>query len=213
MNEIPLPVIFRLSYLFNMLEKMEESGITSVSSAELGNAFGQTAHTVRKDIHFLGAAGTAGTKYNLKDLKGLIAENFGYNAPKKCCVVGLGRLGSALLEHLQEAEQTAFHVVAGFDTNINRLETIRTTVNLFPAHRIVETVRRLQVELALIAVPSQQAQEVADRCCDGGVAGLLNFASVVIRPKRDDVFIRSIDIYGELRILSALAFTSKPVVD
>lgn len=208
MKKIPLPVIHRLSYVFEIINKLEGSGVGKVSSSELGGYLGQTAHTIRKDIHFLGIAGAPGTKYEIADLRRLITEHLGFGEPKKCCIVGLGRLGEALLEQLLAMPQDAFRIVAGFDSNINRLETIQTPVELFPAYRIGEVVRRLQVELALIAVSPQQAQDAADRCCDGGVAGLLNFTPAVIKPKRNDCFVRSIDVSGELRILAALAFTA-----
>ena len=208
MKKIPLPVIYRLSYVYEIINKLEESGVGKVSSSELGEYLGQTAHTIRKDIHFLGIAGTPGTKYEIADLKRLIIEHLGFGEWKKCCIVGLERLGEALLEHLLAMPQGAFQIVAGFDSNINRLETIKSSVELFPAYRIEEVVRQLRIELALIAVAPQQAQDAADRCCDGGVAGLLNFTPTVIKPKRDDCFVRSIDVSGELRILAALAFTN-----
>jgi redox-sensing transcriptional repressor len=209
MGQIPLPVIYRLSYLFDILEKMEEDGIHNVSSAELGEFLGQSSHTIRKDIHYLGAAGTAGNKYVIDDIKRLISDQLGYRTAKRCCVVGLGRLGSALLEHPFGGGCNRFRVVAGFDTNVNRLETIRSSVELYPAYRIPEIVRRLEIDLALIAVPHDQAQEAADRCCEGGVRGLLNFTPMVLVPKNSGVCVRSIDITGELRILTALSYTRK----
>ncbi|MBN1306562.1 MAG: redox-sensing transcriptional repressor Rex [Chitinispirillaceae bacterium] len=208
MKKIPFPVIQRLSYVFEIINKLEENGIGKISSSELGGYLGQTAHTIRKDIHFLGIAGTPGTKYEIADLRRLLIDHLGFGEPKRCCIVGLGRLGEALLEQLLAIPQDAFAVVAGFDSNINRLETIRTSIELFPAYRIEKTVRKLQIELALIAVLPQQAQEAADRCCDGGVRGILNFTPAVIKPKRKGVFVRAVDVSGELRILAALAYTS-----
>jgi redox-sensing transcriptional repressor len=209
MKKIPLPVIYRLSYVFDLLNKLEEGGVERVSSTELGEYLGQTAHTIRKDIHFLGIAGTAGTKYDIVGLKKLIAGHLGFSTPKKSCIVGLGKLGSALLDYTMAIPQDIFRIVAGFDSNINRLETIETSIELFPAYRIEETVKRMQIELALITVPPQQAQEAADRCCSGGVAGLLNFTPTVVRPKNPGVFVRSVDITGEFRICAALAFTNR----
>jgi redox-sensing transcriptional repressor len=194
--------------VFDILSKLEEQGVCKISSAELGKSLGQTAHTVRKDIHFLGIAGVAGAKYEINDLKELIARHLGFNRPKKCCIVGLGRLGSALLEHILASKQNAVDVVAGFDSNVNRIETIQTPIKLYPSYQITETVKRLGIELALIAVPSKEAQEVADRCCEGGITGLLNFTNEVIRPTYKNVVVRSVAISSEMRILSAQAFVN-----
>ena len=208
MSRIPLPVLSRLSLAFDMITRLEEKGERKISSAELGRYLGQTGHTIRKDIHFLGNAGSAGAKYEIADLKKLIAVNLGFQHPKRCCIVGLGRLGSAILEYTSTSGQDAISVVAGFDSSVNRIETIQTNVELFPAYQLVEVARQKRIELAIITVPPENAQEVAERCCEGGVTGLLNFTDVIIKPPNENVFVRSVDITGEMRILAAQAFTS-----
>ena len=206
-SEIPFPVLSRLSNLYSVLTDMESSGSTRVSSAELGKQLGVTAHTIRKDIHCLGIAGSAGAKYSICDLKALIATNLGFDRQWRSCIIGLGRLGSALLDYCLSMSETLYSIEAAFDSNVNRLETIRTPVEVFPAHRISEVVREREIAIALIAVPVQQAQEVADRTCEGGICGIMNFTTAVLRPVVDNVYVRDINITRELRTLSALAFT------
>lgn len=206
-QKIPLPVLNRLSNIFNLLNALENSGCTRVSSSELGRLLGMTSHTIRKDIHYLGVAGTAGAKYAISDLKTLIANKMGFNRTWRCCIVGLGRLGSALLDFCLSIQDACYVVAAAFDSNVNRLETIRARTELFPGHRISDVVRDKHIDIALIAVPSAQAQEVADRCCEGGIRGMLNFSSTIIKPLKNNVFIRTIDVASEMRMLSALMFT------
>ena len=206
-KKIPFPVLYRLSNLFSILTDLESCGSNKVSSSELGMQLGLTSHTIRKDIHYLGIAGSAGAKYSIHDLKELIATNLGFNRRWRSCIIGLGRLGSALLDYCLSMDEAMYSIEAAFDSNVNRLETIRTPIEVFPAHRISEIVREREIEIALIAIPHQQAQDVADRCCNGGICGLLNFSSAVLQPLTEDVFVRNIDITRELRTLSALAFT------
>jgi len=205
-KKIPDATVARFSCLYEILGKLQGQGVEKVTSAELGRCLGQSAITVRKDIHYIGAGGTAGAKYPVSQMRSKIADRFGFDRPRSCCIVGLGRIGSALLEHLVSENQSAYKVVAGFDSNINRLETIHTPVELFPAYRIEEVVRRMGIDIAVIAVPQAQAQEVADRCCDGGVRGLLNFTPTYINPPHEGVTVRSVDILGEVRILAALTY-------
>ena len=54
-----------------------------------------------------------------------------------------------------------FRIVAGFDSNISKVETIKTAVSVFPAHDIPDVVKRMGIELGIIAVPPARAQEVA----------------------------------------------------
>jgi len=208
MNKITNPVIERMSYLYEILRQLEVRQQLRVTSTELGELTGQMATTVRKDIHFIGYKGTFGTRYDVRELRSVIAGRFGFTTVKSACIIGLGALGSALLNHVIAAQEPDLHMVAAFDSNVNRLETIRTTVELYPANRIEEVIARKKIALAIIAVPVVSAQEVVDRCCDGGVSGILNFSPVRVQLKRSDVSIRSFDMSSELRILSARSFLS-----
>jgi redox-sensing transcriptional repressor len=206
MGKIPFPTIQRMSYMYDALDKLEQASIHKVSSSELGAYVGQTACTVRKDIHLLAYNGVTGVKYNVSELKKLIRKRLGFEQKRNACIIGLGEIGRALLEYLGTAPQHAYRIVAGFDSNVNRLETIQTGVELFPGYKIEEVVKQKGIELALITVPFSQAQEVADKCCDGGISGILNFSPLSLTVKRKGVFVRSYDIGCELNVLSALTF-------
>ena len=203
MNEIPLPAITRLCALYQLLGSLDDAGVRTISSGDLSERLGYAAHNVRKDISYLGVAGNTGAGYEISKLRELIAGRFGFSRQKRVCIVGLGRLGSAIMQHSKFAGGE-FSIVAGFDSNVNKVETIKTTINLFPAYQITEIVQRMAIELAIIAVPASSAQDVADRLAEGGVQGIVNFSPTVIKPKREGIQIRNMDITGELRILSAL---------
>jgi redox-sensing transcriptional repressor len=94
--------------------------------------------------------------------------------------------------------------VAGFDSDVNKLETIKTAIMVFPSYDIAEIVKKMGIELAIIAVPVSHAQEMADRLITGGIRGILNLTPTVITIGGNRCFVRNIDIAGELRILSAM---------
>lgn len=202
------PVVERMSYLYEVLRQLEERPQLRVTSRELGALTGQMPTTVRKDIHFVGYNGSVGARYDVRELRQTIAVRLGFTEAKEACIVGLGALGSALLNHFAASQEPDLQIVAGFDSNVNRLETIRTTIELYPAYRIEEIIARKKIALAIIAVPATSAQEVVDRCCAGGVSGILNFSPVRVVLKRKDVSLRSFDMTSELRILSARSFLS-----
>lgn len=208
MNEMPFPAVTRLCTIYELLSRLEQQGTVAISSGELGTRLGVAAHNIRKDVSRLGIAGNIGSGYEVKKLKGLIAGKFGFGEEKKACVVGLGHLGSAIIQRSIFADGE-FRIVAGFDSNINKLETIKTNIDLFPAYQITDVVGRKGIQLAIITVPSSNAQEVADRLVDGGIGGIVNFAPVVVKSKKNNVFVKNMDIAGELRILSALVKTAK----
>jgi redox-sensing transcriptional repressor len=158
---------------------------------------------VRKDISCLGEIGNIGSGYSVARLKEHIAERFQIQKPRNACIVGLGRLGSAVLDY-DGFNATPFRIVAAFDSNVNRLETIHTNIELFPAYEIPEIVRRKQVELAIIAVPAAVVQQTADQLIEAGVKGIVNFTATVIRTAANGVHVMNVDVVRELIILSTL---------
>jgi len=202
-KKIPQPTIIRLCSIYQFLCNLEKEGVKKVSSSELEEKTGVPSHTIRKDISFIGEVGSTGSGYEVIKLKQHILNNLGLNRERKACIVGLGRIGSAIMQWpiLAGGE---FRIVAGFDSDINKVETIKTPVSVFPSHEIPDVVKRLGIELGIIAVPPARAQEVADRLMEVGIQGIVNFAATIIKSRRNDCFIRNMDIGGELRILSAM---------
>ena len=157
---IPKPTISRLCLLYRFLDEMTAEGVTSISSSQIGERLGLNSHNVRKDIGYLGDVGTLGAGYDVARLKQAIADSLGLNVPHNACVVGLGRLGMAILSFDLFA-QHGYTIVAGFDSNINKLETMRTEIDVFPSYMIPDVVRRRGIELAVLAVPAGVAQKVS----------------------------------------------------
>jgi redox-sensing transcriptional repressor len=202
-RKIPEPAVARLCALYRLLEEFEQAGNNAVSSRILGERLALGAHNIRKDISYLGEIGNTGAGYEVAKLKAHIGAHLGIDIQRKACVVGLGRLGMAIVNY-QKFQQSGFPIVAGFDSNINKLETLDAAIRVYPAYMIAEVVQRMNIELAILTVPHEAAQEVANRCVEGGIKGIVNFTRAVIRPARRGVVVRTIDVTGELRILSAL---------
>jgi redox-sensing transcriptional repressor len=57
------------------------------------------------------------------------------------------------------------------------------------------------IRVAILAVPADVAQELADQCVEAGIRGLLNFAPVSLNVPRD-VALNSVDLAVQLEQLS-----------
>ena len=202
-TKIPKPSIARLCSLYRFLEECQENDIKAISSSQIAARLGCGSHSIRKDISYLGEIGNLGSGYDVEKLKSHISNKLGLYKERKACVVGLGRLGSSII-NCEKFGTSGYRIVAGFDSNINRLETIRTDIDLYPSYEITDVVRRKEIELAVVTVPAYAAQDVADHLVEGGVKGIVNFAPLVIKSGKSDVFVRNIDVLGEFNILSAL---------
>ena len=205
-KQIPPASIERLCAVYHVLEELEVGGIDTVSSIEIGKRLGAASHNIRKDISYFGEIGNCRAGYSVRKLKSHLSNKLGLNKGKKACVVGLGRLGTAILNY-GHLGQHGFAIVAGFDSNINKIETINTEIPLFPAHEIALVVRRKGIELAALTVPAKATQEIVDKLIEGGIKGVVNFTPAVIKPSKN-VFVRNIDLVGEFRNLSAMSTLS-----
>lgn len=203
MEQIPFPAKERLLYLMRLLERAEGQG--AISSARIEALTGWASHTVRKDISFLAAedgdnaVGSSGG-YDPAALVPLIKKALGLEKRRKFCVVGLGRLGSAYLNS-RDTEEGGFELSAGFDTNVNRTEILKSPVPLYPAYKMGEVIGRFGIEIALLCVPVEAAQATADKLASAGIKGILNFVPALITVP-PGIAVRNVYVADELRALS-----------
>ena len=202
-TQLPQSTIARLCLVFRLCEELEQQGAERVSSTQIGRELDVAPHTIRKDFNHLGEIGHTGSGYAVVELRQHLSRALGFEREHRACIVGLGRLGSAILAH-ETFGASGFTLVAGFDASINRVETLQAQIPLHPAYDIIEVVQREAIRLAVIAVPRVAAQEVADALVAGGVRGIINFAPVVIKPHHGDVAIRNVNVVNEMRILSSI---------
>jgi redox-sensing transcriptional repressor len=199
-EQIPAPAKLRLLYLMRLLEQSDEP-LTSVRIEALT---GWPSHTVRKDISCLGgsedgeAVGSSGG-YVPETLVPAIKKALGLDRRRKFCVVGLGRLGSAYL-NIGAFEYGEFELCAGFDTNVNRTEILKSPVPLYPAYKMGEVISRFGIEIALLCVPPENAQAAAEKLAAAGIKGIVNFAPAALTVP-PGVTVRNVYVVNELQAL------------
>ena len=203
-RDLPEPTIERLVVLYRTVCTLIHEGILSASSGELGRACMSSAYNVRKDLSHLSSSCGTGNGYNLLGLKELLQQSLGFTGIVNACVVGLGNIGAAIMRNDEFLEE-GYKIAAGFDSNVNRLELMRTHIPLFPAHEIPQRVQELHIEMAVVAVPSDAAQLTADRLVKGGIMGIVNFTHVVLSDIPKEVRVRNISVLKEFKILTALS--------
>ena len=190
--------------LLNLLHLLEKNPGGPVSSTKLESLTGWPRDTIRKDISCLSGADTekigGNAGYEPELLIPLIKKALGLDRQRKFCVVGLGRLGSAYL-NFTPPELAEFELAAGFDSNVNRVEIIKSPVPLYPAYKIAEVISRLNIEIAVLCVPAEAAQIAAEKCAGAGIKGILNFAPVALNLP-PEIAVRNMYITDDLRSLA-----------
>jgi redox-sensing transcriptional repressor len=199
-HRIPEKTITRLSIYLRCLEEVLVDGMTAVSSQQLAERFGLNSAQVRKDLAYFGQFGVRGLGYHTKELKQTLERILGLNREWGVALVGLGNLGSALLNY-RGFQQRGFRISVVFDTDASKVGRRIGTIPVCHAEKIVSILKRRRIKMGMIAVPAGAAQAVADQLVTAGVNAILNFAPTQLAVPKG-VKVQNVDLSVMLKTLS-----------
>lgn len=197
---IPRKTIYRLSIYLRCLARLKENGLDTVSSEALAKAAGVKPTQLRKDLACFGTFGTRGLGYDVTELSSRIAEELGTSRLQPVILVGVGNLGLALLSY-RGFEKEGFEIIAAFDANPRRPRNKQIAQPILGMDVMPKFIAEHGVKMAILSVPAPSAQEVANHLVDCGVAGILNFAPIVLTVP-EDVMANNVNLAIELENLS-----------
>ena len=165
----------RLSVYLRSLEALEAAGVNTVSSRGLAEQFRLNAAQIRKDLAHFGEFGVRGVGYYVKDLRRHLREILGLDRQLKVVILGAGNLGLALADY-PGFRHDGFDVVALLDTARDKVgQYSRSGVPIRHARELERLAERERLDIAVLAVPAESAQEVVDAVVGAGVKAILNF--------------------------------------
>ena len=198
--KIPEKTITRLSIYLRCLEELEAVNTTSVSSRQLAERFGLNSAQVRKDLAYFGQFGVRGLGYYIAELKHNLERILGLKQDWEVALIGVGNLGSALIAY-KGFQARGFQISLAFDSDQAKVGHQIDGVVVMDIAKLVPTLRRKKVKIAVLAVPAAVAQSVADLLVDSGVTAILNFAPTQLAvPER--VKVQNVDLSVLLKTLS-----------
>ena len=199
-DSFPNPAVRRLSLYLRQLESFKRKDRRTISSRQLGESLNLTDAQVRKDLAYFGQFGHPGIGYRVDDLIGQVKHILGTDRTWNVLLVGAGNLGRALMAY-RGFDAKGFKLVAVFDNDPEKAGTRQGEFDVHALSDLVPMVQQLKIQLGIMAVPPDAAQEVADQLVAAGVRGLLNFAPVSIRVP-PDVALNAVDLAVQLEQLS-----------
>ncbi|HOK84097.1 MAG TPA: redox-sensing transcriptional repressor Rex [Pseudothermotoga sp.] len=193
---IPKPTLDRLKLYHRLLNEIEQKYI---SSDEIAQRVGTNAEQVRKDLTYLKTTGKPKVGYDVAQLRQELEELFGVKKTTKVILVGAGHLGSALVNYPGFANY-GIEIVAVFDNDPRKIGMFIGELSILPMKDLARVIKRFRVEIGIICVPKDSAQQVADILVSNGIKGIWNFAPVrLVVP--DDVFVVDEDMSQSLLTL------------
>ena len=194
-------VIRRLPRYYRQLTDLCARGVVRISSHSLGQEMNITASQIRQDFSCFGEFGQQGYGYNVEELRAEIGHILGVDNDHHLVMIGVGNLGRALLRNFPFS-QTGFSADAAFDVSPS---VIGTTVNGVPVYAMDELESYIEahsVDVVVLTIPQDVAQDTANRLIEMGVHGSWNFTNVELSSAKPDVKFEHIHFADSLLTLS-----------
>ncbi len=190
----------RLSIYLRFLEEFEGRGLATVSSEELARRGGTTSAQVRKDLSFFGSFGKRGLGYSVPELATALREILGLGKEWRVVIVGAGKIGAALAQY-RGFRQRGFVITAAYDVNPEKIGRLLEGIEIRDMSRFEADVATDHPDIAVLATPTEHAQEVLDRIARAGVKAVLNFAPAQLHAP-DHVAVKTVNMAMELEGLT-----------
>lgn len=200
MLKIPDATIKRLSLYYRILRPLAVQGTRGISSKNLASLLSINPAQVRKDLSYFGTFGKPGAGYTVSGLVSKIAEILGISKERKVIIIGAGNLGTALAAY-RGFNVFGFNICALFDIDPNKVGKKIKGIPCFNINALSRFVQKEKIEMAVISVPAESAQGVAELVVRSGIKAILNFAPVRLNVP-GGVKVNNVDLALELKSLS-----------
>lgn len=196
---VPEPTLRRLPWYLAYAQLVQQSGETYLSSTQIAGNIAVDASKVAKDLSFVQISGRTRVGYDVNELVDVLERFLGFTKSHKAYLFGVGSLGGALM-HDNGLSQFGLEIVAGFDV---KFELAGTSINRIPIHhieRFASLQKQTGVNIGILTVPVDKAQETADIMIDGGIQAIWNFTPFRIRVP-ESIIVQNTSIYAHLAVM------------
>ena len=211
-TQLPEPTLRRLPWYLAYVRMLDGQNVKFVSSTHISKALSVDSSQIAKDLSFLNVKGKTRIGYEVKSLMATLADFLGFTVPHSAVVIGAGSLGRALIADVG-LSQYGLQIVAGFDTDADIAGTTVDGVKIYHVDALQQWQLEHNADIAILSVPIEVAQQMADAVVESGFRAMWNFTPVRIKtPPR--IAIANTSIYAHLAIIynRMNAAGDKPVI-
>ena len=200
-KDIPNFSLQRLPVYLNYLRALPKDDNVFISSGAIAKALGYGEVLVRKDLAYTSCVGRPKIGYVREELITALEEFLCCDSQKNAVIVGVGGLGRALLSY-GGFSRYGIDLVVGFDVDPEKIGREIAGKPVLDAKNVKEGCAEYGATLAIIAVPAQGAQAIAQQLADAGIKAILNFAPVQLSVA-EDINVTNIDVAANLAVLAS----------
>lgn len=197
---LPMPAVRRFPLYLREIDACIEREEEYISGALLADVLGLDRVLVRKDLALTGVVGTPRLGFPVKELSSAIHSILGWDTTTKAVLVGVGNLGTALLGYGGFSEY-GLRIVLAFDRNPALVGKTVKGIKIEAMSDLSRLVSENEVEIAILTVPGESAQQCADELAKAGIRGIWNFspAALTVPP---DIMVQHENLASSLAVLS-----------
>lgn len=196
---LPEPTLRRLPWYLAYVETLLGRGVDHVSSTAISKALNVDASQIAKDLSFLNLRGKTRIGYEVKALAETLSEFLGFRTLHKACIFGAGNLGRALIRD-KGLDNYGMQIVGAVDTNPSLVGTVVDDVEICGADGLPGLIERFAPEVAILTVPAEVAQDVADTAIAAGFKAIWNFSPYRVKVPRN-IALANTSIYAHLALI------------
>ena len=207
-DKVPEPTLRRLPWYLSNIKLMKEKGEQYVSSTQISKEINIDASQIAKDLSYVNISGRTRVGYNIDALIEVLESFLGFTNMHKAFLFGVGSLGAALLRD-SGLHHFGLEIVAAFDVNPELVGKDLNGIPIFHSDDFEAKMKEYDVNIGVLTVPINIAQEITDKMVDGGIKAVWNFTPFRIRVP-ENIVVQNTSQYAHLAVMfNRLNFNEK----
>ena len=207
-DKVPEPTLRRLPWYLSNIKLMKDKGEQYVSSTQISKEINIDASQIAKDLSYVNISGRTRVGYNIDALIEVLESFLGFTNMHKAFLFGVGSLGAALLRD-SGLHHFGLEIVAAFDVNPELVGKDLNGIPIYHSDDFEAKMKEYDVNIGVLTVPINIAQEITDKMVDGGIKAVWNFTPFRIRVP-ENIVVQNTSLYAHLAVMfNRLNFNDK----
>lgn len=197
--KVPEPTLKRLPLYLHYLKGICSKGSMHISAPVIGNDLRCDPTQVVKDLAVTGIKGRPRIGYNIYELIHTIESYLGFNENNDAFLIGAGNLGTALLSY-EQLQGFGINIIAAFDNDQNKIGRQHGHINVLHTTKLEDLATRLHVLIAILTLPGEAAQSMAENLVKWGIKAIWNFTPVYLKLP-EHIIVQHTSMYANVAVL------------
>ncbi|WP_321518353.1 redox-sensing transcriptional repressor Rex [uncultured Bacteroides sp.] len=197
--KVPEPSLRRLPWYLSNVKLLKNKGEHYVSSTQISKEINIDASQIAKDLSYVNISGRTRVGYDIDELIAVLEDFLGFTNMHKAFLFGVGSLGGALLRD-SGLNHFGLEIVAAFDVNPELVGTSINGIPIFHSDDFIEKMKEYDVNIGVLTVPIEIAQNITDKMVEGGIKAVWNFTPFRIRVP-ENIVVQNTSLYAHLAVM------------